>query len=430
MEKINELLWGKEMIVLLLGISLYFMLRTGFILYRHPLRLLSQIRHGKGGFTSLCNALASSLGVGSVSGVGTALMLGGSGALVWMMISAFFGMMLKYAEIIAALQVQKEHHQKLMAGCMMIFHSKGIPILGGLFALCCIAASFGIGNLAPMQAMKEAVFEPMNVPMPCIAMVFMFFLYICLGKGGRRIRALNEKLVPLASIFYVGACLYLLGLYRAQLLDVIADAFVNAFSWRSIGAGSGGYLMSRAMRYGMSRGVFSHEAGMGSSPLAFGAEKPEDAFTFGLLGMAEVFFDTLVVCLLSGLVLLSSNTMHLSIEGSAWMRYCFLEGFGSAGALLYGCVICLFALPCMLGWFAYGSTCIRYFSASELAQKLYLIAYLAVCGGGLIHASPLVFQWCDLTNGLMIVPNLISLMILRKSVIKLTQEKMKACVIK
>lgn len=417
MNQINQFLWGKEMILLLLGISLYFMLRTHFVLYRHPLRMLKTLRNSDG-LSSLWNALASSLGVGSVSGVASALALGGSGALVWMMISAIFGMMLKYVEILAGLSVQQKYRHQFMGGCMMIFHHTRLSFLGVFFAICCIGASFGIGNLVPMQAMKDVVFTQIDMPLPCIAMAFGIVLWICLSGGGKRIIRLNEALVPLACVCYVGACIYLLIPHFMEIPLILKEAFVQALSWRQVGSGVGGYVMMNAMRYGMARGVFSHEAGMGSSPLAYTSHAHNNHHQVALLGVVEVFFDTLVVCFLSALVLLCSHTMHLNLQGSEWMYQCFVNGFGYCGGLIFACIILLFAFPCMFGWFRYGMICCVYLSSSPLLLTFYRIAFVGISFLSFFQTFPGIFTFCDMMNGLMMIPNLISLLILRKSVIK------------
>ena len=421
MDQINQILWGKTMILLLLGVSFYFMVRTRFVLYRHPFRILKTMQN-KDGLSSLWNALASSLGVGSVSGVASALALGGSGALIWMMISAIFGMMLKYVEILAGLSVQQKYHNHLIGGCMMIFHHTRLSFLGIFFAICCIGASFGIGNLVPMQAMKDVVFSQIDLPLPCIAMAFVIVLWICLSGGGKRIIRLNEALVPLACVCYVGACLYLLIPHVMEIPSVLKEAFIQALSWRQVGAGLGGYMMLNSMRYGMARGVFSHEAGMGSSPLAYTSQPTTNHHQVALLGVVEVFFDTLVVCFLSALVLLCSHTMHLNLQGSEWMYHCFVKGFGYCGGLIFSCIILLFAFPCILGWFRYGMICCRYLSSSPLFIYLYRFIFVGFSFFSFFGSFQGLFNFCDMMNGLMMIPNLISLLILRKSVIKCIRE--------
>lgn len=421
MEKLSHLLWGKEMIIILLGISLYFMIQTRFILFRHPLQIIKSLMH-KEGLSSLCHALGSSLGVGSISGVASALALGGSGALIWMMISAVFGMMLKYVEILAGLMVQKKHHHRYLGGCIMMFHDTRLSFLGIFFAICCIGSSFGIGNLVPMQAIKDVLDMQKGIPMPYIAMAFGIVLWFCLRGGGQRIIHFNEQLVPLACVCYMLACGYLLLPHLHEIPLILKDAFDQAFSWQQISGGASGYLMMNAMRYGMARGVFSHEAGMGSSPLAYTSKAYSNHHEIALLGVVEVFFDTLVVCFLSALVLLSSHTMHLQLQGSDWMLHCFVSGFGRSGMLLFACIILLFAFPCILGWFQYGSICCHYFTTSPCLIKLYRFFFVLVAMFSFLIPFHQIFIFCDLMNGLMMIPNLISLILLRKDVIKCIKE--------
>lgn len=418
MHIIAQFLWGKEMILILLGMSLYFMFHTKFVLFIHPLQLIKGFKN-KEGFSSLCHALGSSLGVGSISGVASALTLGGSGALIWMMISAVFGMMLKYIEILAGLKVQRKVHNQYLGGCIMVFHDKKLSLLGIIFSICCIGASFGIGNLVPMQAMKDLLIKE-GVLYPYIAMAFGLILWICLNGGGKRIIHLNEQLVPLACVCYVCACGYLLLPHLNELPFILRDAWSDAFSWQGIGGGTGGYIMMNAMRYGVARGVFSHEAGMGSSVLAYTSQKYSNHHQIAILGVFEVFFDTLVVCFLSALVLLSNSSMQL--DGSEWMLHCFMNGFGRCGGILFGTIVVLFAFPCMLGWFSYGSICMHYLSTSQWLHKMYQLLFVTVAVSSFFYSFNDVFSFCDVMNGLMIVPNLISLLILRKDVIKCRKE--------
>ena len=417
MHQISQLLWGKEMICILLGISFYFMLKTKFVLYRKPFAILKSLRQ-KEGLTSLWNALGSSLGVGSISGVSSALMLGGSGALIWMMISAIFGMMLKYVEIVVGLASQKKYHHRYIGGCMMIFHHTRLSFLGVFFAICCIGASFGIGNVVPMQAMKDVFIKWESVPIPYIAMAFGLLLWFCLWKDGSSLMKVNEQLVPLACVCYVLACLYLIIPHYALIPQILKEAFLNAFGWQDIGIGVSSYMMAQSMRYGFARGVFSHEAGMGSSPLAYTSQVYQNHHDVALLGVVEVFFDTLVVCFLSALVLLC----HQNLAGNEWMYYCFMDGFGFSGGILFGCIVVLFAFPCIIGWFQYGSICCAYLSSSSLLFQSYRFLFWMVSILSFFLSFPTMFLFADMMNALMILPNLISLLISRKYVIKYIKE--------
>lgn len=430
---INRFVWGKYMIFFLLFTGIWLLLTTGFLPFRKAglivRKTLGSLRKNKQqegitSFQAVSTALAGTLGVGSVVGVTTALTVGGAGALFWMVISALIGMMTKYGEVVLAIHYREKQKDGTYIGGPMttLEHGLHMRFLGVLFSLFCIFASFGIGNLTPANTIAHTLQGYLPISATFIGIVLAFIIgIIVLGKA-QGIMRFNEIIIPIISIGYVAACIYLLVLHAPRLPKALTMIFKDAFHFSSAAGGIGGFAITRAMHYGISRGVFSNEAGMGSSPLSHAAVAQVNAVEQGFWGIFEVFFDTIVVCTLTGLVVLSSEAWGSSLEGVTLTIACFSEGFGALGGILFAISIISFALPSILGWYYYALTCIRYLFQTRLVHVIYslLFVFLLIPGCGMELGT--VWEIADTLNGLMAIPNLISLVLLYKTVVKLTKE--------
>lgn len=435
-ENLNRMIWGKYMIIFLLLVGLWLMITTKFLPFRHAglifRKTLGSIRSQKkdGGITpfqAVSTALAGTLGVGSIVGVTTALTMGGPGALFWMCISACLGMMTKYAEVVLAIHFRNKEKDGTYIGGPMTTLENGchMTILGVLFAVLCIFASFGIGNLTPANTIAQTMQSYVNWNPLWIGTGLAVFIGIVIAGKAKAIMRFNEIIIPIISIVYIGAVIYLIMLHHAQLQSVFQMVIHDAFQFSAAAGGVGGFAITKAIHYGISRGVFSNEAGMGSSPLSHASVSNVNAVEQGFWGIFEVFFDTIVVCMLTGIMVLTSSAYQSGMEGAALTIQCFVEGFGELGGMIFAISILAFAVPSILGWYYYAQVCIRYLFKGKwmlyIYQAIFLILLIFGCG------MELRFVWeaADTLNGFMAIPNLISLVILYKTVVKLTKEYLK-----
>ncbi len=432
---LNQIVWGKTMLLLLLATGVYLLIRLRFQPFIHPGLLLKKTigslfkkrdTSGVTPFQAVSTALAGTLGVGSVVGVTTALTMGGAGALFWMWVSAFIGMVIKYVEVVLALHFRVRNADGSFTGGPMTTLEYGchMPFLGILFAVLCIFASFGIGNLTPANTIAETMREYLPLPSVWIGIGIMAVIaWIILGKNDRIMR-INEIMIPIVSILYLAACIYLLFLHGDRLLPSISSVFSSAFTLSSFLSGTGGYMISRALHYGITRGIFSNEAGMGSAPIAHAGVVGIHPVEQGFWGIFEVFFDTIVVCTITGLVVLTSGLLDSGLSGAALDIACFSDGFGELGGIVFAISIVSFAIPSIIGWYYYAKECIQYLWQGTYMLKIYQFVFLLCLVQGACMELPAVWEIADALNGCMAVPNLISLLFLAKVVVKLTKEYM------
>lgn len=432
-ETINQLVWGKYMIFFLLFTGFWLMIRTKFLplthmrlIYRKTLGSLfhSASREGVTPFQAVSTALAGTLGVGSVVGVTTALTMGGPGALFWMCVSAFFGMMTKYGEVVLAIHYRnKEEDGSFIGGPMTTLeHGCHLPFLGVLFAVLCIFASFGIGNVTPANTIASTISTYSDISPLLIGIVLAVLVGIIIYGKTNAIMRVNEIMIPIVSIAYIIACLYLIAINADALPHALRLVIDDAFQLSAGVGGISGFVITRAMHFGISRGVFSNEAGMGSSPISHASVSDVNAVEQGFWGIFEVFFDTIVVCTITALVVLTSGLLDSGLEGVALTVKCFESGFGTLGGVIFAVSIVSFAIPSILGWYYYARECLRYLFRGNLMLYIYQILFLGLLIIGSQMELSFVWDVADTLNGLMAIPNLISLVILCRVVVKLTKE--------
>lgn len=432
-EVINQLVWGKYMIFFLLFTGFWLMVRTKFLPFTHA-RLICKktlgslwkpsTKKGVTPFQAVSTALAGTLGVGSVVGVTTALTMGGPGALLWMCISAVFGMMTKYAEVVLAIHYRQRHQDGGYIGGPMttLEHGCHLPFLGVLFALLCIFASFGIGNVTPANTIASTINSYLNIHPLYLGIGLSCLIAVIIYGKTKAIMRVNEIIIPIVSIAYILACIYLILLHVDALPQALHAIVEDAFCFPAGASGIGGYAITRAMHFGISRGVFSNEAGMGSSPISHASVSDVNAVEQGFWGIFEVFFDTIVVCTITGLAVLTSGLLDSGLEGVALTVKCFEEGFGTLGGIVFAISIVSFAIPSILGWYYYAQECLRYLFPGKLMLTIYQILFLGLLIAGSNMELSFVWDAADTLNGLMAIPNLISLVILCNVVVKLTKE--------
>lgn len=397
--------------ILVLGTGMFFtaasgffpLLKCGFILKN----TFGKILEDKKAFCAAATALGATVGTGNIIGVSTAISIGGAGAVFWMWIGAFFGMMLKFAE--AALSV------KYKSGAMKYIEKAfGGKIFAILWSICCVLASFGGGNMIQTNAAGAFFEKAFGTPPVLIGILIAALTAAVLFCGANAVLKTSSLLVPVMALIYVLGCFTVLFIFRENIMPAFSKILFSALEPLSIGGGAIGVLTSEALRTGISKGTFTHEAGMGSASLAH-SESGTDPLVQGCWGIIEVFIDTIFVCSLTALVILSSE---ISSAESVFF-FCF----GKAGDVFLSVSMFLFALAAVIGWAFYGEKALSYITKSKTAAVFYRIIFCAAAIVGSFIELPLVWNITDIFNGLMIFPNLAAIIFLSPEVLKIIKNR-------
>ncbi len=435
------------MLVLLISAGLFLTIRTRFFQFRRFGYVLKNTignlfhknmhRRDKGSvspFQAVTTALAGTIGTGSIAGVATALVLGGPGAVFWMWISALFGMVTKYSEIVLALTYREKNARGAYVGGPMYYIRKGLGLkwLAALFAAFAMIACIGTGNATQSNSISGVLDMNFGVA-PWITGVVLTIVVAVVTIGGvKRIASVNEKLVPIMAIFFVLASVLALIFRADKIPDAFGLIFKEAFRFKSVFGGVSGYGILSAMRYGVGRGVFSNEAGLGSAPIAHSASSAEDPVKQGLWGVFEVFITTIVICTMSAIVVLTSNAylnaynagIQPTVSGAALSSAAFGEALPCVGGFGIAVSTVFFALSTILGWAYYGEASIGYLfkNHEKAAITIYRIVYVVFVFVGAVAEINTVWLIADCFNALMALPNLIALIALSGMIVKITQD--------
>ena len=453
---VNGFIWGPIMLVLLVGTGVYLSIATGFpqfLKFGHMWRntigkIFQKGTAGKGEITpfqAVSTALASTVGTGNIVGVTTAIVMGGPGAVFWMWISAIFGMVTKYAEVLLAVKYRERNDKGDWIGGPMYYIKNGLgkkwKWMGGVFCVFgACAAMFGIGNLTQInsiagsvntvaQAFNPAAAEDALTISMIVGIVVATFVAIVLIGGVKRIGSITEKLVPFMAVIYIVCSLIVVGANAGRLGEVFGMIFTGAFTPAAVTGAATGITIRMAMTKGVARGVFSNEAGLGSAPIAHATTSERDPVKQGLYGIFEVFMDTIVICTLTALVVLCGANPawgNESMAGVATTVQGFASVFGQkVGSLLLMVGLLLFATSTILGWALYGTRCVEYLFGPK-ARLPYEAVFCLMIVIGSVTELKMVWNWADTLNGLMMLPNLIAVLLLSPVVFKLTREHFKA----
>lgn len=429
LDKINNLVWGLPALVGILGVGLYLTVGTGFVqvrLFSEALRRFRRMLKGrdKSSFRSLCTALGATVGTGNLVGVAGAICLGGPGSIFWMWVCGFLGMATKYAEAVLAVRYQKREGRELRGGPMYIM-TRGMGEkwhwLACLYCLFGIFAAFGVGNATQINAMLTAIRPVTGDRGNIFTGIFLAALVGAMLSGGaRRIGAAAEKLVPLAAGGYILLCLLVLVLRFDRIGESFALIFRGAFAPR---AATGGILGSAfsALRVGCARGVFTNEAGMGTAAIAHGAAAVEHPAEQGMMGIMEVFLDTIVICTLTALVILCSGTeIPYGIdEGGELAARAFQTVCGNWTSVFLALALCCFAFATILGWGLYGLRCMT-FLLGPGTEGWFVVMQMGAVILGTVLETGVIWKLAETVNGLMAIPNLLALTMLSGEIRKLT----------
>lgn len=428
---IDHFIWGPPLLILLAGTGIYFTYQLRFIQINQFTRgwcyLFQKEPNAKGDvspFAALCTALAATIGTGNIVGVATAVHTGGPGAIFWMWIVAFFGMATKYAECLLALKYRSRERTGLIAGGPMYYIEKGLgnKPLAKLFALFGIGvALFGIGTFPQMNAITQSLNHSFHIPVNFSAFAVTALVAMIILGGVKRIAKVASVIVPFMALLYVLTAGVILVMNAEKLPVTFSLIFHAAFNPEAALGGVIGYSVLQAIQSGMARGIFSNEAGLGSAPIAAAAAQTQEPVRQGLISMMGTFLDTLVVCTITGVMLVLTGAWQGELEGAAATHFAFQQGLGSAwGADVVTIGLLFFAFTTILGWCYYGERCWVYLLGIK-GIKTYRFIFLTCVLSGAFLTLDLIWIIADIVNGLMAVPNLIALIGLRNVVIEETK---------
>jgi len=419
---INGIVWGPPLMILLVGAGILLTVVTGAIqitklpfAFREVVGKLFHKNSGTGSvtpFQALATALASTVGVGNIAGVATAIFLGGPGALFWLMFSGVFGMATKFSEIVIALHYRERDASGVMRGGAMYVLSRGLkmPWLGSIFALLTSLAAFGIGNMVQANSVADAVLATYGVDRTLTGIILCMLVGLVVLGGIERIAQFSTVLVPFMCIFYIGGALVILLLHFSEIPAVCSLVIDSAFNGHAAAGGFAGATITQAMRMGIARGLFSNEAGLGSAPIVHASASTDHPVRQGLYGIFEVFVDTLVVCLLTGFAILVTGAWTTGATGAALSAKAFEIGLpGVWGGIVVSTSVIAFAFSTIIGWAYYGETGVTYLFGTK-AQLPYRVAWIVFVFLGATGSLTLVWSIADTLNGLMAIPNLLAIL--------------------
>lgn len=442
--KVDDFVWGPVMLVLLVGTGIFLTFRTRFLTWRNlgyalKSTLSKEARtksRGEGDvspFSALTTALAATIGTGNIVGVATAMVSGGPGALVWMWISATFGLTSKFSECMLAIKYREVNEKGEMSGGPMYTMKKGLKnkklgaVLAWFFALFAVIASFGIGNMTQGNSISGAIKATFHVPTGVTGIVITVLSLLIIVGGIKSISKVSSVVVPVMAIFYVICGVIVIIGNIANLPAGVAMIFKMAFSVKAVGGGLCGTIvasMMNAMRYGVARGVFSNEAGMGSAAITAAAATTDNPVRQGYINMTGTFWDTIVVCTITGLAIASSGVLGMTdadgalLTGSDITIAAFQTVLGSGGGWLVTIGITLFAFSTILGWEYHGEKAFEYLLGTHKYNMVYRVVFSLIAYFGCTQTLSLVWNFSDIANALMAIPNLICMLLLSGEIAK------------
>ena len=431
---VNGVVWGPPMLGLLIGTGVLLTILTGAVQFRHlgtalkeVLGKLTQRSTGAGSvspFQAVATALASTVGVGNIAGVATAIFLGGPGALFWLWISGLVGMATKFSEIVVALHYREPDESGTMRGGAMYTLKKGLglPWLGAVFALLTAVAAFGIGNMVQANSVAESLRASFHLSPSTMPTVLVVVTGIVILGGITRIADVTQILVPFMAVFYLIGGLVIVIMRAGELPHALQLVFQGAFSGTAAVGGFAGSTIMLAMRYGVARGLFSNEAGLGSAPMVHSAAITDHPVRQGMYGIFEVFVDTILICTITGLVIMVTGAWNGGETGAALSAKAFEIGLpGTWGDLIVSTGLVLFAFSTIIGWSYYGETGIVYLlgAKSALPYRLIWLVFIYLGATGSLH---LIWDIADTLNGLMALPNLLSVLVSIPILLRLQRE--------
>ena len=408
LEKVNSYVWGVVLISLLLMTGALYTFKLRFIQFRMFPYFIKNVKKGgnNGQFRTICMSLGTAMGTGNITGVASAISIGGAGAVFWMWISAFFGMATVYAENSLSAQFTDKKVRGTMA---YIEKGLGSKCLAAFFSICCILACFGMGGMVQINALSESMRNCTDIPPFFLSLVLFLLIYAIISGGAKRIGSAAQILLPFATVLYTVLCIFVIAKYSEKLPYVFSQIINEAFGIKQAAGGISGYALSNAVSAGIRRGVFSNEAGLGSSPILHSsAENANNSAKQGMSSMLEVFIDTMLCCTLTAIVILCASDDNT-------VRTAFFHVMGVKTDIFLAVIMSVFALCTVIGWYYCGETAFKYLFKSR-KTAIFAFVFSLTASLGAIFKAESIWTISDIFNGLMAFPNLLALLLLFKYV--------------
>lgn len=429
--KINSILWDNFLVFALVGTGVFFTFRLRFVQVRKFNQAFKQVfgglftkdrdekadEEGISSFQALATAIAAQVGTGNLVGVATAIISGGPGAIFWMWVSALFGMATIFAEAILA-QIYNEKVDGELTGGPAYYINKGLnsKVLAGFFSVAIIIALGFVGNMVQSNSIAVAVNKAFGIPNIIMGIIIAFLASLIFVGGIKRIASFTSLIVPfMATLYAVGGLIIIIMNYK-NIIPAFKSIFVGAFNPQAVAGGVFGVSAREAMRYGVARGLFSNEAGMGSTPHAHAVAKVDHPAEQGLTAIIGVFIDTIIVCTMTALVILTSGVDIVGAKGPELTQSAFTSGFGRFGNSFIAISLFFFAFSTIIGWYFFGEANIKFLFGKKGIKYYRILVILFIIVGATLDVK-LVWSIADTVNGLMVIPNLISLFALNSKVV-------------
>jgi AGCS family alanine or glycine:cation symporter len=417
---INEnIVWGIPALALFLGTGIYLSVKLGFFQFNLP-RIIkntflagSKAADGKtlSPFQTLTSVLAVTLGTGNIVALGTAIAFGGAGAVFWMVISAFLGMATAYSENYLGMKFRRRKADGSRFGGAFFYIDKALgSFWAKFFALSCILASLGMGNMTQMNALAVSLERGFGTPLWASGIMSMALVGILVFGGAVLFGQVTEKVIPALSVVYIVGCIIVIGMNFSAIPEALQRIVTEAFDVRAVGGGILGTAMLRGMSWGFRRGIFSNEAGLGTTVIINCMSSEESAVRQSLWASLAVFIDTVIICVLTALAILVTGADKLGGDGALFASAAFESAFGSGANMFLSLCIALFAVATASGWSFFGSVCVEYLFGKRFL-KPFAVIFTLCCFLGATARLDLVWGIADIFNGLMAAPNLLALLI-------------------
>ncbi|MCI8342749.1 MAG: sodium:alanine symporter family protein [Firmicutes bacterium] len=443
-EKLNSFIWGPFMCGFFVFVGIYFSFRMKFFQlfklkfwWKNTIGSMTGEEKAKkvedknsiSSFQAMTTALAATMGTGNIVGVATAVVAGGPGAVFWMWISAIFGMMTKYVEIFLSIKYRRKNEKGEWIGGPMVFIEKGLNMkwLSVAFSVLCILASFGMGNMSQANSAAEALKSVFGIGGGTTGVTMAVITSAVIAGGIKRIGRVTEAVIPVIAVLYTAGGILLIIMNFRNVPYAFESIFKGAFGIEAASGGILGYTVSKAIRFGVARGVFSNEAGLGSSAMAYAAAETSEIPRQSMWGIFEVFADTIVMCTVTALAILTSGVLGVKdvngnfVDGAELTIMAFSESFGNFAGVFVCIGIVLFSFSTLVGWSYYGEKCVEYLFGLK-GVKWYRVLFIIFIVTGCVLPLKLIWEVSDTFNGMMAVPNLVAVLVLGGEVVKETKK--------
>ncbi|MGN0606466.1 MAG: alanine/glycine:cation symporter family protein [Oscillospiraceae bacterium] len=426
LEKINSVIWGDGLLMLILGTGFFLSVKSGFFQIFHFREIFSRTilsvfsKKDKSctdkhitPFQALSTALSATMGTGNIIGVASAIVIGGAGSVFWMWVSALLGMMTVYAENYLGTVYRYQNEKGEWVGGALAYIEKGLGSkkLAAAFSVCCIAASLGMGNMAQISSISDAMNSVFSIKPIITGIVVAVMIFAVISGGIKRIGNITQLIIPVLSLVYIVFSIVVICVNHSNISSAFGEIFRNAFGIRAVGGGISGNAIRLAINTGLRRGVFSNEAGLGSAGILHSASSVENPHTQGMWGIFEIFTDTIVCCTLTALVILTNDGLCDKFEGAGLVAESFRPFLKDYSGIFVSVSIALFAFATLIGWSYCGECAVRY-SMGEKFVMAYRVLFAAVIVIGAVMKISSVWTLSDIFNGLMAFPNLTAIILL------------------